>query len=131
MTDRASDLERNKQTVLAFFDLAFNEKKPAEAAAKFIGDKYVQHNPQAGDGKEAFVQFATWFTSQFPGLRLEVKRVVAEGDVVATHSLLKTSPDDRGTVAADLCRLENGKIVEHWDVLQPFPETAVNEHPMF
>jgi predicted SnoaL-like aldol condensation-catalyzing enzyme len=62
---------------------------------------------------------------------LDIKRAVAEGDLVATHMLLKTSPEDRGTALADFWRLEDGKIVEHWDVLQPVPETAANDHPMF
>ena len=61
-----------------------------------------------------------------------IRRVVAEGDIVVTHSLLKFSSDDeRGTVAADFFRVEDGKVVEHWDVLQPFPEESANEHPMF
>ena len=68
---------------------------------------------------------------QFPKLSIDIKRVVAEGDIVVTHGLIKTSPDDPGTVAADFFRLEDGKIVEHWDVLQPFPETSANDHPMF
>ena len=126
-----TDLERNKQIVLDFLNLAFNQKKPAEAADRFIGAKYIQHNPQVADGKEAFVEFATWFTSHFPELRLEVKRALAEGDMVATHGLIKTSAADRGTASVDMFRLENGKVVEHWDVHQPWPETANNEHPMF
>jgi predicted SnoaL-like aldol condensation-catalyzing enzyme len=64
-------------------------------------------------------------------MSLNIKRAVAEGDLVVTHSLLKTSPEDRGTAVADFFRLEDSKIVEHWDVLQPIPESAANEHPMF
>ena len=71
------------------------------------------------------------FAEQFPQLSLEIKRALAEGDMVVTHSLLKTSPEDRGTAAADFFRLEDGKVVEHWDVLQPVPESAANDHPMF
>ena len=68
---------------------------------------------------------------QFPQMSLNIKRAVAEGDLVVTHSLLKTSTEDRGTAAADIFRLEEGKVVEHWDVLQPVPESAANDHPMF
>jgi predicted SnoaL-like aldol condensation-catalyzing enzyme len=82
-------------------------------------------------GFEAFVQFVEGFAQQFPQMSLEIKRAVAEGDMVVTHSLLKTSPQDRGTAAADFFRLEDGKVVEHWDVLQPVPESAANDHPMF
>jgi predicted SnoaL-like aldol condensation-catalyzing enzyme len=126
-----ADHEQNKQTVLAFYTEAFNDKQPEDAVAKYIGSRYIQHNPQAPDGPEAFIQFVRGFSAQFPDLSVEVKRAIAEGDFVMTHSLLKTSPSDRGTAAADIFRLEDGKIVEHWDVVQPVPETAANDHPMF
>ena len=126
-----ADPEQNKQTALAFVNTAFNEKKPAEAVENYGGSHYIQHNPQAPDGFEAFIQFVTDFVEQFPQMSLDIKRAVAEGDLVVTHSLLKTSPEDRGTAVADFFRLEKGKVVEHWDVLQPMPESAANEHPMF
>jgi predicted SnoaL-like aldol condensation-catalyzing enzyme len=126
-----SDPETNKQTVLAYLNTAFNEKKPAEAVEKYGGSHYIQHNPQAPDGFEAFIQFVGGFLEQFPQVSFDIKRAVAEGDLVVTHSLLKTSPEDRGTAVADFFRLEEGKVVEHWDVLQPIPESAANEHPMF
>jgi predicted SnoaL-like aldol condensation-catalyzing enzyme len=99
--------------------------------ATYGGPHYIQHNPQAPDGFEAFIQLVTGFVEQFPQLSFDIERAVAEGDLVVTHSLLKTSPEDRGTAAADFYRLEDGKIVEHWDVLQPVPESAANDHPMF
>jgi len=126
-----ADHEQNKQTVLAFYTEAFNDKQPEDAVAMYIGSRYIQHNPQAPDGPEAFIRFVRGFSAQFPDLSVEVKRAIAEGDFVMTHSLLKTSPSDRGTAAADIFRLEDGKIVEHWDVVQPVPETAANDHPMF
>jgi predicted SnoaL-like aldol condensation-catalyzing enzyme len=126
-----ADPQKNKQTVLAYYNLAFNDRRPAEAVEKYGGSHYIQHNPQAPDGFEAFIQFVEGFVEQFPQLSLDIKRAVAEGDLVVTHSLLKTSPEDRGTAAADFFRLEDGKIVEHWDVLQSVPESAANEHPMF
>ncbi|GAA3469283.1 MULTISPECIES: nuclear transport factor 2 family protein [Nonomuraea] len=126
-----ADLEQNKQTAQTFFNLAFNDKQPAEAVARYLGSSYTQHNPQAPDGSEAFVQFVSGFASQFPQLSLDIKRVVAEGDLVVMHSLMKTSPDDRGTAIVDIVRVQDGKIVEHWDVLQPVPETAANDNTMF
>ena len=126
-----ADCETNKQTVIAYLNTAFNEKRPAEAVEKYGGSHYIQHNPEAPDGFEAFVQFVGGFLEQFPQLSFDIKRAVAEGDMVVTHSLLKTSPEDRGTAVADFFRLEDGKVVEHWDVLQPIPESAANEHPMF
>ena len=123
--------QKNKETVLAYYNMAFNDKKPAEAAEKYGGPHYIQHNPQAPDGFEAFVEFVEGFAEQFPQMSVDIKRAVAEGDLVVTHSLLKTSPEDRGTAAVDIFRLEEGKVVEHWDVLQPVPESAANDHPMF
>lgn len=126
-----TNLQQNKQVVRDFYELAFNAKRPPDAVERYVGSEYIQHNPQAPDGPGAFIQFVTGFASEFPDLSIEIKRVVAEKDIVVTHGLIKTSADDPGTVAADIFRLEDGKIVEHWDVLQPFPETSANEHPMF
>jgi predicted SnoaL-like aldol condensation-catalyzing enzyme len=126
-----ADLEKNKETVVAYYNLAFNEKQPAEAVSKYVGSKYIQHNPQAADGPDAFIEFVNGLVFQFPQTSVDIKRVIAEGDLVVTHSLLKTSPEDRGTAAADIFRLEGGKVVEHWDVLQPVPETAANDNTMF
>src|SRR5918995_600737 len=96
--------ENNKQTVLDYYNMAFNDRKPAEAVEKYGGPYYTQHNPQAPDGFEAFIQFVTDFVEQFPQMSLDIKRAIAEGDLVATHSLLKTSPEDRGTALADIFR---------------------------
>jgi len=126
-----SDVERNKIAVVEYYELAFNEHRPNEAVENYVGSQYIQHNTQAPDGTEAFIEFVNNFAGQFPELRIDIKRVVAEADIVVTHGLIKTSPNDAGTVAADFFRLEDGKIVEHWDVLQPFPETSANDHPMF
>ncbi len=126
-----ADPETNKQTVIAYLNKAFNDRKPAEAVENYGGSHYIQHNPQAPDGFEAFVKFGGGFLEQFPQLSFNIKRAVAEGDMVVTHSLLKTSPEDRGTAVADFFRLEDGKVVEHWDVMQPIPESAANDHPMF
>lgn len=126
-----ADTEANKQAVVAYYTLAFNDKQPEEAVARYVGDRYIQHNPQAPDGPEAFIAFVRGFADQAPGLNIEIKRVIAEGDLVMTHGLITTSPDDRGMAAVDIFRLEDGKIVEHWDVVQPVPETSANDNTMF
>jgi predicted SnoaL-like aldol condensation-catalyzing enzyme len=126
-----ANTKANKQTVVSYYTLAFNDKQPEDAVARYVGDRYIQHNPQAPDGPEAFIAFVRGFAGQFPELNIEIKRVIAEGDLVMTHGLIKTSPDDRGTAAADIFRLEDGKIVEHWDVVQPVPETSANDNTMF
>jgi predicted SnoaL-like aldol condensation-catalyzing enzyme len=122
-----TDVDKNKQAVIEFYELAFNGKQPEQAVEKYVGSQYIQHNPQAPDGTEAFIGFV----KAFPDASVDIRRVFADGDIVITHSLLKFTPDESGTVAADFFRLENGKIVEHWDVLQPFPEESANPHPMF
>ncbi|MFF5211460.1 nuclear transport factor 2 family protein [Streptosporangium sp. NPDC000396] len=125
------DLERNKQAVRAYLDLAFNAKDPAEAAARHVGDKYIQHNPHAADGPEGFVAAISGFVGRFPDVSIDIRRMIAEGDMVVAHSLLKVSAEDRGSAAMDIFRLEDGRIVEHWDVVQAVPEHAANANTMF
>jgi predicted SnoaL-like aldol condensation-catalyzing enzyme len=125
------DPKANTDTVRAYYELSFNEGKPEEAVAKYQGDRYIQHNPQAADGPEAFIGFVHWYRGEYPELHIEIKRTVAEGDLVVTHGLITTSPEDLGTAAVDIFRVEDGKIVEHWDVLQPVPEKAENDNTMF
>src|SRR5262245_31266586 len=126
-----ADLERNKQTVIAFITRAFNDKQPADAVAKYVGSEYIQHDPQSPEGAEAFVQFVNGFAGQFPQLSIDIKRVVAEGDLVVIHLLITMAPENRGMAGVDIFRLQNGKIVEHWNVLQLVPEKAPNNNTMF
>jgi predicted SnoaL-like aldol condensation-catalyzing enzyme len=101
-----ADQESNKQAVVEFYELAFNKKEPEQAVEKYVGSQYIQHNPQAPDGPEAFIGFVR----AFPEARVEIRRVIADDDIVVTHSLLKfTADDERGTVAADIFRLEDGR----------------------
>jgi predicted SnoaL-like aldol condensation-catalyzing enzyme len=126
------DVERNKRNVVAFFTRALNDKEPEAAAAEHIGPVYVQHNPAAPDGAEAFSAFVRGLAQQFPELHLEIKHLVAEGDLVAVHSHVTLAPEERGNAVVDLFRLDrDGKIVEHWDVVQPVPETSVSGNGMF
>lgn len=125
-------LERNKANVVAYYTMAFNDKLPEKAVQLFGGDEYIQHNPGAADGFQAFIGFVKSFTTQFPQLHVDIKRVIAECDMVVTHSHLTLNPNDRGSAVADLFRLDrNGKIVEHWDVIQAVPETSKNDNTMF
>ena len=124
-------LEANKSIVRGWHDLAINQCKPEEAVAKYLGPHYRQHNPGAGDGPEPFIQAVKRIAQNFPEFRMESKRIIAEGDYVALHSHLILKPGDRGTAVVDIFRLEKGKIVEHWDVVQEVPETAKNSNTMF
>ena len=126
-TDR---LEQNKRTVLDFYDKALN-KKDFAAAAQHFGPRYIQHNPGAPDGIEGFRGFVQFIKDKFPNSRSEFKRTFAEGDYVIVHVHAIREPGTRGSAIIDIFRLENGKIVEHWDVVQPIPEKAANNNGMF
>jgi predicted SnoaL-like aldol condensation-catalyzing enzyme len=125
------DLADNKRIAVEFLDLAFNQRDPETAARRYLGATYTQHNPTAADGPQGFLALAKHFLDQFPELRLDFKRVLAEDDLVAVHLHGTTSEDDPGIASIDLFRLEDGKLVEHWDVSQPVPESAANDNGMF
>ncbi|RFA11669.1 hypothetical protein B7R22_18450 [Subtercola boreus] len=125
-----SDLEQNKSVVVDYYKTAF-AGDPEKAVADHFGDRYTQHNPDAQDGPEAFIGFVKWLRGEYPNLQLEIKRVIAEGDQVVTHSHLVLEPGKPGRALADFFRLEDGKVVEHWDVIQDIPEKSANDNGMF
>lgn len=126
-------LERNKRNTISFYELMFNECKPAEAIARYAGEHYKQHNPHVGNGKEAFIAYFERMAVEFPGKRVQVKRSVAEGNFVVLHCHQQWPTDaNKDWAGIDIFRLdEEGKIVEHWDVLQVVPGESKNENSMF
>jgi predicted SnoaL-like aldol condensation-catalyzing enzyme len=126
----AQQMEANKKTVIDFYDKAIN-KKDFEAAKVHFGSTYIQHNPRAADGPEGLKGFIGFLKAKFPQYHSTFKRVLADGDFVIVHVHNVPKPGDRGRAIIDIFRLENGKIVEHWDVAQDIPEKAANNNTMF
>ena len=127
---QAQQLEANKRNVVEFYNKALNDKD-FDAASKYLGARYTQHNPVAADGPEGLKAFIGFLRARFPASRSEIKRVFAEGDHVILHVHAVREPGTRGRAIIDIFKLENGKIVEHWDVAQDVPEKAANSNGMF
>jgi predicted SnoaL-like aldol condensation-catalyzing enzyme len=133
-----AQLDRNTETVIAYYTMSFNEGKPEEAVQKYIGvdetgqKLYIQHNPLAADGTQAFIEFVNFFKGAFPDMNIDIVRTIAQCNLVMTHGHLTLFPGDLGSAVMDIFRLDNtGRIVEHWDAVQEVPETSANDNTMF
>jgi predicted SnoaL-like aldol condensation-catalyzing enzyme len=126
----AKQMEENKKIIAEFYDAALNQKD-FEKASKYLGSRYTQHNPGAADGPEGLKGFLAFLRDKFPNNRSEIKRIFADGDYVIVHVHALREPGTRGNAIIDIFKLENGKVVEHWDVVQPIPEKAANDNGMF
>ncbi len=131
MSTDQQDPSDAKRVVLDFFDLAFVNREPEQARDRYLGVTYIQHNPTAPDGAEIFPTLISGLFAQAPEASFHLKRAVAENDTVVLHYNLKMFPDDLGQAIVDIFRVEDGRIVEHWDVMQPVPADSNNNNGMF
>jgi predicted SnoaL-like aldol condensation-catalyzing enzyme len=123
-------LEANKKAVAAFEDAALNQKD-FDAASKYLGPRYTQHSPNAADGPEGLKGYITFLKDKFPNNQSEIKHIFADGDYVIVHDHAVCEPGTLGFAIVNIYELENGKVVEHWDVIQRIPEKAANNNGMF
>ena len=122
--------ELNKKNVIAFYEKAINEKD-FEAASKYMGAHYIQHNPMAADGPEGLQGYVAFLREKFPKSHSEIKQAFAKDNTVILHIHSVLEPGTRGRAIVDIFRLVEGKIVEHWDVIQDIPEKSANANSMF
>ena len=127
----SDQLEKHKKNAIAFYDLMFNQNKPEEGIKKYVGDEYIQHNPEVGDGKASFIEYFRKMGKEYPGKRVHFKRAIAEGNYVVLHCHQEW-PGDHEYAGIDIFRFNDaGKIVEHWDVLQIISGESKNDNSMF
>lgn len=122
-----------RDIVLGFYEAALNEKD-VEKAALYLNDRYIQHNPHVADGPEGLFRFIRYRREHYPDARNEIKRVIAEDDLVALHVHSVVIPGTPGRQIVDIFRVEDGKVVEHWDVIQAIPEELfppINDNGLF
>ncbi len=126
------DTSLNKKNAIAFYDLMFNQGKPKEAIAQYVGEeRFIQHNPRIGDGKAAFIHYYSRLAREYPHKRVEFRKVIGEGHFVVVHCI-QHIPGERDSAVIDIFRFdEDGKIAEHWDVRQEVPAESENKNGMF
>ena len=122
--------EANRELVIEFYDRIFNRHEVVEGA-EVMAEDYIQHNPNVPTGKAPFVSYFTTFFRDNPQSRARIVRSATDGGLVYLHIHSTNGPEDRGRAIVDIFRVQDGKIVEHWDVIQQVPETAANENTMF
>jgi predicted SnoaL-like aldol condensation-catalyzing enzyme len=126
----AGQLEENKKIVIEFYNKALNQKD-FEAASKYLGPAYIQHNQNAADGREGLRSFIRYLREKFPNAHSEIRRVFADGDYVILHVHAVRVRGTRGIAIVDIFRLKDGKIVEHWDVHEDILAKTANANGMF
>ena len=124
------DLEINKQNAVAFYKMAY-EGNPKLAIEKYIGNDYIQHNPDVSDGTQGFIDYFERMQREYPEKSIEFVRCIAEGNLVALHTH-QIWPENDEYVTMDFFRFdESGKICEHWDSIQQVPLQSANPNKMY
>lgn len=124
------DCKKNKENAVAFYKTAY-EGNPRQAIELYVGNEYIQHNPDVEDGLDGFINYFERMQTEYPDKSIEFMRCIAEGDLVALHTH-QTWPGSDEYVTMDFFRFgENGKIVEHWDAIQQIPKNVKNENGMY
>ncbi len=124
------DIEANKRHAIDFYRTAYMGD-PVLAVERYVGDAYIQHNPDVAGGTQGFIDYFTTMARDYPDKSIEFVRAVAEGDLVALHTH-QTWPGDEQYVTMDFFRFdEKGKIVEHWDAIQVVPTESKSGKPMY
>ena len=120
-----------KEVVTQFMTRFYLEKQVREAFETWVEPGYIQHNPMAQTGRDAAIAFLEPFFKSHPDINYSIKRVIADGNLVAVHSHAVFTPGERGLAIVDILRVDHCKIAEHWDVAQPVPEKSANSNGMF
>lgn len=120
----------NRRIIEDFARLFYVERDVRQAFETYVVPDYIQHNPGVPDGREAAIALLQPMFSD-RNRSFEVRKIIVDGDLAAIHIFARPDPAARGAAVADFYRLKDGKIVEHWDVIQPIPEKSANAHPMF
>jgi predicted SnoaL-like aldol condensation-catalyzing enzyme len=120
-----------KEVATKFMTTFYVDKKVREAFETWVVPGYIQHNPLAQNGRDAAIQFLEPYFAKNPAITYSIKRIIADGKLVAVHSHGIFMPGSPGNAIVDILRVENCKVVEHWDVIQPVPEKSANNNSMF
>ena len=123
--------EQNKRIAIAFYDKLINDFEPEEAFRLYGGLTYRQHTPVMEDGREGVTKFVHGLRESYPHSHMKIKRSFSDGDMVILHCHWVRTPGELGNAVVDFFRIEDGKVVEHWDVIQPIPGASANSNTMF
>ena len=124
------NLEQNKENAIAFYEMAYLGN-PKKAIDNYVGNEYIQHNPDVADGLKGFIDYFERMQTEYPNKSIEFVRCIAEGELVALHTH-QTWPGNDQYVTMDFFRFDNnGKICEHWDAIQQIPKNSANPNTMY